>query len=117
MSTWSDGPAVSLNGSPSVSPNDCCLVGLAALAAVGTAFNEFLRIVPCTAAVVEDECKEDAGDGCYHEEAGEGLVFHGDTDDDREPDHEDTGEDHVPERTLGRDIDDSRVVRLSWCLP
>ncbi len=92
--------------------DDRGLVGFALLAAVGTGLDVFLGIVPCTAAIVEDECKEDTGDGRYHEEAGEGFVLHGNTDDDRKRDHEDAREDHVLQGTLGCDINDRCIVRL-----
>src|SRR5208337_1457316 len=92
--------------------DDGCLVGLAALAAVCTGLDVFLGIVPCTTAVVQDECKEDARDGSHHEETGEGFVLHGDTDDDREPDRKHARKDHVLQCTLGGDVDDGCIVRF-----
>ena len=54
--------------------DDRCLVGLAALAAVGTTLNVFLRVVPCTAAIVEDQGEKDTGDGPDKEEPSERFV-------------------------------------------
>ena len=60
ISTCSDGPAVSLNGSPTVSPTTAALCGVGALAAVGAGLDVLLGVVPRAAAVVQER----APSGC-----------------------------------------------------
>ena len=93
--TWSDGPAVSLKGSPTVSPTTaaawasvplprtlpCVVLEVARL-------DVLLGVVPGAAAVVEDGGEQHAGDGADHQHAGDGLVAEQDADEDRHGDRE-----------------------------
>ena len=58
-----DGPEVSLNGSPTVSPTTAALWLLAALAAVVAALDILLRVVPGAAGVGHEHGHRKAGDG------------------------------------------------------
>ncbi len=123
-STWSDGPAVSLNGSPTVSPTTAAAwapvflpMHVAVLVLEVAGLDVLLGVVPGAAAVVEDGGQQDAGDGADHQQAGDRLVAEQKADDDRRADGDDAGQDHLPQRGAGRDVDDARVVRDAGCNP
>ena len=116
--TWSDGPAVSLNGSPTVSPTTAAACAsdplprtLPCVVLEVARLDVLLGVVPRAAAVVEDGGEEDAGDRADHQEAGDGLVAEEDADEDRRGDRDDAGGDHLPQGGLGGDVDDPGVVR------
>ena len=54
-----------------------------------------LGVVPRAAAVVQDGREQDAGDGADHEHAGHGLSAQEQSDDDRERDGDEAGQDHL----------------------
>ena len=108
--TWSDGPAVSLNGIADRVADDRRGVGVGALAEhVAVVVLEvagldvLLGVVPRAAAVVEDGGEQDARDGADHQEAGHGLVPEEEADDDRREDGE-----RCPGATISRSA--ARVV-------
>ena len=122
--TWSDGPAVSLNGSPTVSPTTAAAWAVGALAQhVAVVVRELpgldvlLGVVPGATAVVQVGGQEHAGDRAHHEQAGHRLVAEEDADDDRRRDRDDAGRDHLAQRGPRRDVDDARVVRAAGCSP
>ena len=91
--TWSDGPAVSLNGSPTVSPTTAAAWASRALAEhVAVVVLQLARldvllgVVPRAAAVVQHGGEQDAGDRADHQHAGHGLVAEEQADDDRRGD-------------------------------
>src|SRR3990172_3119189 len=88
--TWSDGPAVSLNGPPTPPPTT---------AAAGAA------------TVVQDGRQEDTRDRADHQKARYGLVAEEHADDDREGDRQKTRGHHLAECRPRRDVDDPGVVR------
>ena len=67
------GPAVSLYGSPTVSPVIAGSVGLGALAAVGAVLDQLLRVVPGAAAGGHRDGEEEPGDDRPDQEAAEHL--------------------------------------------
>ena len=105
--TWSDGPAVSLNGSPTVSPTTaaawaseplprtlpCVVLEVARL-------DVLLGVVPRAAAVVQDGREHDARDRADHEHAGDGLGAEQQADDDRRRDRDDARGDHLAQGGL-----------------
>jgi len=68
---FSEGPAVSLNGSPTVSPTTAALCA-GALAAQFAALDVFLGVIPCTAGIGHENRQQHAGD-CH---AGENAAQH-----------------------------------------
>ena len=75
--TCSDGPAVSLNGSPTVSPTTAAACASLPLPSTlpsssfrPAGFDELLGVVPGAAAVVEHDRQQDAGDRADHQHAG-----------------------------------------------
>ena len=116
--TWSDGPAVSLNGSPTVSPTTAAAWAseplprtLPFVVLEVARLDVLLGVVPRPAAVVEDGREEDAGDRPDHQHAGHRLEAEDDPDGDRRDDRDETRGDHLAQRGLGRDVDDAGVVR------
>ena len=80
ISTWSDGPAVSFQGSPTVSPTTAAAWASVPLPSTlpsssfrQPGFDHLLGVVPGAAAVVEDDGEQDAGDGADHQHAGRSL--------------------------------------------
>ena len=69
ISTCRLGPAVSLNGSPTVSPTTAALCASERLAAVLAGLDKLLRVVPCAAAVVHQHGQQHAGDRPHHQQA------------------------------------------------
>ena len=75
ISTCSDGPAVSLKGSPTVSPTTAALCGSERSPCRRRApgLDVLLGVVPGAAAVVQEGGHEDAGDRADHQHGGHGL--------------------------------------------
>ena len=104
------GPAVSLYGSPTVSPVTDGRVRLGALAAVGAVLDRLLRVVPGAAARGHRDREEEAGDDRADQQAAEHLGAD-DPDDDREADRDQRRREHRPDRRSGDDADRAAVVR------
>ncbi len=73
MSTCSEGPAVSLKGSPTVSPTTAALCASEPLAAQLAGLDEFLGVVPSAAAVVHEHGHQDTGNRADHQDRGDGF--------------------------------------------
>ena len=105
------GPAVSLNGSPTVSPviDASCAGG--ALAAVRAVLDELLRVVPGAAARGHHHGEEEADDDDADQQAAERLDRE-DADDDRDDDRDQRRDDHLALRRARDDVHALAVLGL-----
>jgi len=94
------GPAVSLFGSPTVSPVTAALSFLDVL----------LRVVPRRAAARHLNRQEQPGHDRAEEHSAEGAWAEEKTDRDRRHDRDDAGDDHLPLRSGGHDPDRGAVL-------
>jgi len=112
--TWRDGPAVSLKGSPTVSPTTAAACAGVPLPSTFPSASVrwpdsmyFLALSQAPPPLFEDGCEEDAGDRADHQQTGHGLVAEQDADDDRRGDGDEARQHHLAEGGAGRDVDDS----------
>ena len=106
-----DGPDVSLNGSPTVIPDDGGLVGLGSFAAVGTALDQLLGVVPRAAGVGHEQSHEHAVTVAPARRPPRASTPRT-TDDDRSENRCYTRKDHLAKRGIRRDRHAASGVRL-----
>ena len=110
-----DGPVVSLNGSPTVSPTTEA-VGFAPRAAVYPLFNVLLRIVPSAPGVRHHNGQEHARHGGACEHPPEGVFAQYPPDEDRQDDGKGTRNDHLAQGRASTDGDAVCVIGLCLAL-
>ena len=106
------GPAVSLNGSPTVSPMTVAAWRLGALAAVVAVLDELLGVVPRATGVGEEHGHQRAGGDRTAEVAGERADAEAEADGDRRQGGEQARGRELAQRVAGADVDDPAVLRL-----
>ena len=107
------GPAVSLYGSPTVSPVTAALCASRALAAVVAVLDVLLGVVPGAAAGAHRDRDEQAGDDRAHQQAAERRRAEQQADQDRHDHRQQRRDHHFLDRRRGQHVDRLAVLGLA----
>ena len=110
------GPAVSLNGSPTVSPMTVASWASRALAAVVAVLDQLLGVVPGTTGVGQEDRHQGAGADRAGQEAGQRADAEAEADGDRREHRQQARRGQLAQRVLGDDVDDLAVLRTAGAL-